>query len=74
MPTQSIWPQQRHRYATGPALAAGALLAALLLGACQPRLAVEGGREPITININADIRLRVERMAEEDIRQNPDIF
>ncbi len=74
MPTPSTWPQGLRRRTPGAAVAAGALLAGLLLGACQPRLAVEGGREPITININADIRLRVERMAEEDIRQNPGLF
>jgi hypothetical protein len=55
-------------------LVAGLLAAGTLLTACQPNLAIEGGKEPITININADIRLRVERMAEEDIKQNPDLF
>jgi hypothetical protein len=55
-------------------LAAG--LAAATLAACTPTVAVQAPKEPITINLNidADIRVRVERQAEEDIEQNPDIF
>ena len=62
----------------GPASAASLLLAAAVLTACQPRVAVEAPKEPITINLNikldADVRLRIERQAEEDIQGNPDIF
>ena len=62
----------------GPASAASLLLAAAVLTACQPRVAVEAPKEPITINLNikldADVRLRIERQAEEDIQDNPDIF
>lgn len=62
----------------GPASAACLLMAAAVLTACQPRVAVEAPKEPITINLNikldADVRLRIERQAEEDIQGNPDIF
>ncbi len=53
-------------------------LAGLLLAACQPTVKVEAPQEPITINLNitldADIRLKIEEQAEEDITANPDIF
>ena len=63
----------------GPGSAAMAvLLAGLVLAACQPTVRVEAPKEPITINLNikldADVRLRIERQAEEDIQGNPDIF
>ena len=67
---------------TATALTATALtatvLAGLLLAACQPTVKVEAPQEPITINLNikldADIRLKIEEQAEEDIAENPDIF
>lgn len=50
----------------------------LLLGACQPTVKVQAPEEPITINLNikldADVRLRLEEEAQEDIKANPDIF
>ncbi len=57
-------------------------IAALVLGGvlagCQPTVKVEAPSEPITINLNikldADIRVRVEDKAKEDIAANPDIF
>lgn len=59
--------------------AAGApLLFISLLGACEPTVRVEPPREPITINLNvkvdADVRVKLERQAEDDIRNNNDIF
>lgn len=46
--------------------------------ACQPTVRVEAPREPITINLNikldADVRLRVEEQAKDDIKGNPEIF
>lgn len=60
----------------GPALAA--LLAAVALTACQPSVRVEAPKEPITINLNikldAEVRVKLEKQAEEDIQENPDIF
>lgn len=46
--------------------------------ACQPTVKVEPPDKPITINLNvkldAEVRVKLERQAEEDIQQNPDIF
>lgn len=58
--------------------AAALLLLGLPLAACQPTVAVQAPKEPITINLNikldADVRLRIEETAEEDIEENEDIF
>ena len=58
------------------ALAAG--LACLVLAACEPTVRVEAPKEPITINLNikldAEVRVKLEEQAEEDIAANPDIF
>ena len=55
-----------------------ALLLVHLLAGCQPTVKVEAPQEPITINLNikldADVRVRLEEQAREDIEQNPDIF
>ena len=49
-----------------------------LIGGCQPTVRVEAPKEPITINLNikldADVRLRLEEEAREDIEANPDVF
>lgn len=49
--------------------------AALSLAACTPEVKVTAPQEPITINLNvkldADVRLRVEEQAEEDVENNP---
>lgn len=54
------------------------LASLLLLGACQPSVRVEPPSEPITINLNikldADVRVRLEEAAREDIEKNPEIF
>lgn len=54
------------------------LLALLLVAACTPTVRMEAPREPITINLNvqldADVRVRLEEQAQEDIERNPDIF
>ena len=57
-------------------------IAALFLGGalagCEPTVKIEAPKEPITINLNikldADIRVRVEDKAKEDIAANPDVF
>ena len=58
--------------------AAALLLLGLPLTACQPTVAVEAPKEPITINLNikldADVRLRIEETAQDDIEENADIF
>ena len=54
------------------------VLASTLLAACQPTVKVEAPQEPITINLNikldAEVRLKIEEQAKEDIQANPDIF
>jgi len=54
------------------------VVVALVLSACQPTIRVEAPKEPITINLNikldADIRVKLEETAKEDIASNPDIF
>lgn len=55
-----------------------AVLALGFLAACQPTVRVEAPKDPITINLNvkldADVRVRLEEQAEEDIESNSDIF
>ena len=45
------------------------------LAACSPTVKVEAPSEPITINLNikldADVRLRVEEKAKEDVKSKP---
>ena len=57
-----------------PLVAAGLLA----LGACQPTVQLEAPKEPITVNLNikldADVRVRLEERARDDIEQNDDIF
>lgn len=54
------------------------MLVALLAmaSACTPRVQLEAPKEPITINLNitADVRVRIEEAAKDDIENNPDIF
>lgn len=42
---------------------------------CTPKVAVEAPKEPITINLNikldAEVRLRIEEKAKEDVKNNP---
>ena len=49
-------------------------LLALTLG-CTPKVKVEAPTEPITINLNikldADVRVRLEEVAKEDVSTNP---
>jgi hypothetical protein len=59
-------------------LTVGTLFCAGALIACQPKVQVEAPKEPITINLNikldADVRIRLEESAKEDIQRNPGIF
>ncbi len=61
-----------------PRLLLGALFLGGALAGCTPTVKVEAPKEPITINLNikldADIRVRVEDKAKEDIAANPDVF
>lgn len=53
----------------------GIVLGATALMACTPTVKVEAPRDPITINLNikldADVRLRVEEQAKEDVKSKP---
>lgn len=55
----------------------GLLVAVLWLAACTPTVKVDT-EEPITINLNikldAEVKLKLEEQAEDDIDENPDIF
>ncbi|HLB07350.1 MAG TPA: YnbE family lipoprotein [Alphaproteobacteria bacterium] len=48
---------------------------ALALVACQPTVKIEAPKEPITINLNikleADVRVRLEEQAREDVSTRP---
>ena len=48
------------------------------IAGCQPTFRVEAPKEPITINLNvkvdAEVRVKLEKQAEDDIKKNPDIF
>ena len=55
----------------------GVLLMAGALG-CTPKVAVEVPDKPITINLNikldADVRVKLEEAAKQDINANPNVF
>ena len=50
----------------------------LALAACQPTVKVQAPDKPIVINLNVNIqqevRIKIEREVEDLIKQNPDIF
>jgi hypothetical protein len=54
---------------------AAVLSALLLASACSPTVKLEAPSEPITINLNikldADVRLRVEEKAKQDVAGKP---
>jgi hypothetical protein len=60
------------------------LIAAALIGlgaalaGCQPTVRVEGGREPITINLNIkieqEVRVKIDKDLDELIKSKPGIF
>lgn len=53
-------------------------LAWLFVAACTPTVQMRAPEEPITINLNvkldAEVRVKLEEKAEQDIAQNPDLF
>ena len=66
-------PDKKKRNGYTPVMAG---LALVLLAACQPTVRVEAPKEPITINLNiqADIRVKIEEQAKQDITKNDNIF
>jgi hypothetical protein len=59
-------------------LTVSAVCGALALVACEPTVRVEAPREPITINLNikldAEVRVKLEERAQQDIKSNPGVF
>ena len=57
-------------------LALLALGGGLAAAACTPTVQLKAPEEPITINLNvqADIRVKIEEAAQKDIESNPEIF
>lgn len=57
---------------------AAAALVSLFVAACTPTVQMRAPEEPITINLNvkldAEVRVKLEEKAEQDIAQNPDLF
>lgn len=53
-------------------------LLALIAAGCTPTVQMRAPEEPITINLNvkldAEVRVKLEEKAEQDIAQNPDLF
>ena len=49
-----------------------------MLVACEPTVKIQAPTEPITINLNikldADVRIKLEEQAVQDIDKNKDIF
>jgi hypothetical protein len=49
-------------------------LGVLWLAACQPTVKVEAPDKPIVINMNVDVRVRLERDVQELLEENEDVF
>ncbi len=52
------------------------MVAGLAAAACTPTVQLQAPKDPITINLNiqADVRVKIEEAAQKDIDANPDIF
>lgn len=46
----------------------------LWLAACQPTVKIEAPDKPIVINMNVDVRVRLERDVQELLKNNEDVF
>jgi YnbE-like lipoprotein len=64
--------------ASTPPLRSVLFLSGALLAACQPTVKVEAPDKPIVINLNVkieqEVRIKVEKDAEELLQQRSDIF
>ncbi len=80
--TPSLFTRCPVRAASDLTSAAGRLVLMVVVlvaaGACTPTVAVQAPKEPITINLNvkldAEVRVKLEEQAKEDIESNPTIF
>ena len=74
MPTSQTWAQTASR------IAAGAVLASLVLGlsGCNPTVKVEAPDKPIVINLNVkieqEVRIKVDKDVESLVNNNPNLF
>ena len=72
MKTMALRPRQAHSPSRRYAFVIGV---AAIMAACTPTVQVEAPKEPITINLNikldADVRLKVEEKAKEDVSSKP---
>lgn len=61
-----------------PVRIVSAALVSLIVAGCTPTVQMRAPEEPITINLNvkldAEVRVKLEEKAEQDIAQNPDLF
>lgn len=68
----ALCPRQAHSLYRRYALVIGV---AAIMAACTPTVQVEAPKEPITINLNikldADVRLKIEEKAKEDVSSKP---
>lgn len=75
MREEKITREDRSRW---PLAATTGLAASVLVAACTPTVKMEAPEKPITVNLNikldADVRVRLEEQAREDINKNQDIF
>ncbi len=67
----------QEEFRSARAILTAAMLCSLAI-ACTPTVAVQPPKEPITINLNikldADVRVKLEEQAQQDIKKNPEIF
>jgi hypothetical protein len=74
VPTSQTWAQTASR------IAAGAVLASLVLGlsGCNPTVKVEAPDKPIVINLNVkieqEVRIKVDKDVESLVNNNPNLF
>ena len=73
MSTSYSWAQSASRIAAGAVLALG-----MGVAACNPTVKVEAPDKPIVINLNVkieqEVRVKVEKDAEDLVNNNPDLF
>lgn len=71
----ALRPRQAHSPSRRCAFVIGVAAIAAIMAACTPTVQVEAPKEPITINLNikldADVRLKVEEKAKEDVSSKP---
>ena len=69
------WTERRFIVTIYHCISSFVVLIAVVTSGCQPTVKIEAPKEPITINLNikldADVRLRVEEKAKQDVKTNP---